>query len=379
MSKMIRNTLMGLMLVAVLAACNMNAPPATPTAESLVTLSPTEVNASVTPSATLAQTQTATLPTTPRVTVAVVTVPAEEDIAQVPTLAPSPTETPGPYRHIIAEGETLGYIIQLQPWAYPFDPAVIDAVVALNDNMLSADFLPPVGSELLIPRRTATPIPQGIDLTLTSDASIGFGERVGGVVLPQGSMPGCHNVAEGETLVGIADIYGTTLEVISQLNQNLNWFGCNFTEYSGGPNCNPIIREDQCIMVPLPTPVPTQTATPSGNETATPTPTFVPARLVFPPDGAIASAGVFALQWTSVGVLQEGNAYLVEIHDTTSDVRWSEVTTSTSLTLPDALIPSDGQTHQVRWRVSVARRLEDGTVAYSGGVGEWRTFQWQSR
>lgn len=377
MNKSVLWALLMSLSVVFLGACNITSPQPTPTVEVLVTTTET-----ATVEVTATETATATAVELPPPTVAppiqVVTAPPEV-AAIVPTAEPTPTETPAPYVHVIREGETLGSIVQLQPWGYPFDMAVINAVVALNDNIVNADILPPPGNEILIPRRTATPIPEGIELTLTSDASIGLGERVGGVVLAQGAITGCHNVVEGETLVGIADIYNTTLEVISQLNQNLNWFGCNFTQYSGGPNCNPIIRLNQCITVPLPTPIPTHTATPSGRETATPTPTLSPPRLVFPPDGAVAPAGIFALQWVSVGILQDDEVYLVELQDTTNGTNWSQITRGTSMVLPSSLVPTDGQTHTIQWRVGVGRELDGGRIEYRGGIGNWRTFQWQSR
>ncbi len=371
--KIFRNVSIGTLLVVVMSACNINAPQPliTPTAELLVSETPT-------PLPTL--TTTSTNMPAPTDTIAPVIVQSDTPLPPVqPTMPPAPTETPGPYVHVIQPNDTLGYILQLQPWGYPpFDQAVIAEVVRLN-NLRSADVLPPPGSELLIPRRTPTPIPVGIELTQTSDANLGLGERVGNSTLPQGANAGCHSVRAGETIVGIADEYNTTLEILSQLNQNLNWFGCRFDQYSGGPNCSPIIREGQCINVPLPTPTPIPTATFTGRETATPTPTFAPSRLVFPPDGAIVPAIAFTLQWASVGVLPERQVYLIELQDLTNNSQWLNVTRQTSLTLPETLIPSDGQTHRMQWRVSVAQADAQGVYNYVGGVGTWRTFQWQSR
>ena len=353
----------------------------TPTIEAIVSATPTET---LSPSAMPTETNAPTL--TPSVTAIIVisppaviaTVPSLPTISQ-PTAPPSSTETPAPYSYIIQPNDTLGYILQLQPWGYPpFDPSVIAEVVRLN-NLRNADFLPPPGSELLIPRRTSTPIPQGIELTLAADATLGVGTRIGSVALPQGAQPGCHTVREGQTIVEIADIYNTTLEIISQLNQNLNWTGCRFDQYSGGPNCRPLIRLNDCINVPLPTSTPMPSPTPSGSETPTPTPTFAAPRLVFPPDGAIAPPGVFTIQWASVGVLGPQDAYLLELQDRTDGRTWLQVTRDTSIRLPEAMIPTSGQAHIMQWRVTVARADDNGVYSYLGGVGEWRSFQWQSR
>ena len=166
-------------------------------------------------------------------------------------------------------------------------------------------------------------------------------------------------------------------EVLSQLNQDINWQGCDFTLYSGG--CSPLISIGQCIRVPLPTAVPTASPTASGNETATPTPTYEPARMVYPPNNAIAPAGVFDLRWASVGILQADEVYLVEVEDTTSSTRWSDATRQTSVRVPASIIPSDGTTHDMRWRVTIARQIDASRVEPIGGTGSWRLFTWRSR
>ncbi len=367
-----RLALLGVCVVCAISACNLVTPIVTPTAEPLVTETPSPLPS---PSATLTPTATATLLIS---TPAIVTQEPTAQINAVPTM-PEAEPTEGPYTYIIRPNDTLGFILQLQPWGYPpFDPGVIAAVVRLN-NLPNENILPPPGSELLIPRRTATPIPVGADATATSDASLGTGQRIGNVTLPQGAVAGCYTVVEGDSLIGIADRFNTTLETLSQLNQNLNWTGCRFSEYSGGPNCRPFISVGQCVNVPLPTPTPVPSPTPSGRETATPTPTYAPALGFYPPDGAIASPVAMRLEWVSVGVLRPNEVYLVEFQNLTNNTQSLHVTRNTFYVLPESLIPTDGQTHNVRWRVSVASQTDTGAYQFIGGVGDWRTFQWRSR
>jgi hypothetical protein len=358
--------------MTVFSACNINTPAPTPTAQQL----PSETN-TVEPSTTPSLTPSATLPASD--TPVVLSSPVQATPPpQQPTLPPAPVATEGPYVYVIQLDDTLGYILQLQPWGYPpFDQGVIRAVVQLN-NLANENVLPPPGSELLIPRRTATPIPEGIEATQTQDTALGVGTRIGNVTLPRGAVAGCHFVVEGDSIISIAERYNTTLEILSQLNQNLNWFGCQFDTYSGGPNCNPFITVNLCVNVPLPTPTPIPSPTPSGSETATPTPTFAPARGIFPPNGAIAPATGLTLQWVSVGELRENDVYLIEVQDLTNSSQWLQVTRQNSVVLPDTLIPTDGQAHQLQWRVSVAQQV-NGIYNYVGGVGAWRSFQWQSR
>jgi hypothetical protein len=368
-------------LLWLLAACNLNSPDATPTVEVLLTATPTaEPSATATGTATPSLTPTASL--TPEVVMLTpVDVPTQNSnlpsVGQ-PTLPPAEVATVGPWEYVIQEGDTLGSILFKQPWGYNgYDPVIQQAVVRLN-GMFSTEILPPVGTTILIPQRTPTPIPANFEVTQTAAAISGVGP-CGNVACPTNQQFDCHNVEEGESIVVIAEIYNTSLEMMSSLNQNLNWFGCNFTLPSGGPNCSPLISIGQCVTVPLPTPTIVPSATVSGNETATPTPTFAPAKLVYPPEGAVAPAGIFPLQWVSVGILKADEIYLIEVEDTTKGETWRQVTRDTSLMLPDTLIPTDGQVHQIRWRVSVARRDASGGYVYAGGTGNWRTFQWQSR
>lgn len=366
--KSILRTLL-LFVMGLLAACNFNTPLPTPTVEALVTPTVTvepSPSPSVTPGATLTKVVVAT--GAPTLSPSVPSLPALEI-----------TVTEGPYVYVIQEQDTLSFILPKQPWGYPpFDPGVLAAVVELN-NLVNENILPPPGSELLIPRRTPTPIPEGADATATSDANLGTGTRIGNVTLPQGAVVDCYTVVEGDYIIGIASEFNTTLETLSQLNQNLNWFGCQFDQYSGGPGCGPSLTVGMCVYVPLPSPTPVPSPTPSGNETATPTPTFVPARGFYPPEGAIAPPRSFMLEWVSVGILGTNDVYLIEVQDMTLGTQSLQVTRNTSIRLPDSLIPSDGRPHDFQWRVSVAQRNAGGTYDYVGGVGVWRRFTWQSR
>ncbi len=297
--------------------------------------------------------------------------------AAPPTETPTPTETLGPWVYTIQEGDTLGYIIQLEPFNYDFSLDVINAVVRLN-NLPSADILPPVGSQILIPRPTATNIPENFDITATTNANLGL-TQLGNVTIASGTSFACHNVGEGETIVGIALEYRTTLEILSQLNRDLNWSGCAFNQPGGGPNCNPTIRVGQCINVPQPTPVPTSTPTPNGNETATPTPTYAQPRTVYPSQNALLPAGRIRLQWVSTGILDVGEVYLVEVEDKTTGAKWADTTLETSILLPDSLIPADGTTHTIHWRVTVAKPNADGVYEIISGQDTIHIFQWASR
>lgn len=367
-------------MIFILSACNMNNPDIpTPTVQSNATDTPTLL-----PSDTPTLTATDMPDAPPTLTIAVpsdepqLATATETSTPLPPTDIPLPTATLGPFEYVIQEGDTLMYIIQLPQHGYDYELNVAQQVVDLNDNMTSIDFLPPVGSTILIPRPTSTATPEGLASTQQVLATIGV-DATNGAVLPSGSSVGCYEVKEDDSLISIVSEYDTTLEILSQLNPELNWFGCDFTQPGGGPECSPTIQIGQCINVPQPTPVPTFTPTPSGNETATPTPTYAAPRMVYPVNGVVVPPGQFDLQWVGVTGITDGDEYLVEITDATSGQKLLQVTESTSFTMPDSFVPSDGQPHTVQWRVSVARKNDGGVYGYAGGQGEWRAFEWLSR
>lgn len=365
-------------IIILLAACNIAVPQDfTPTPEILISDTPTPDvtdTPTLTPSAT--PSVTPTLQEVVDVPVIVATpMPTQPDLS-VPTQEANATNTPEPWTHTVQSGETLGFILQLQPWGYPpFDEAIINTVLIANGLTDPSQLRE--GQVLTIPRRTPTPIPQGIELTQAAAASRGV-QSLGNQEVPINQEFGEYVVEEGDTILGIMEQFDTTLEILSQLNRNLNWFGCNFTNPSGGPNCNPGISIGQAIQVPLPTRTPVPTNTPSGDETATPTPTYPPAIAFNPFSGAIVSGRV-TLQWTSVGVLNPEEVYLIEIVDRTIGTERNYATEKTSYTLPDNIIPTDGQARRMEWRVSVAQRNPDGSVLPIGGAGNWRVFEWRSR
>ncbi len=348
-------------LVGFLAGCNFATDDTTPTVEQIdiSTIEPlpqqtsTSVLTSPTPSLT------------PQLSIQVVTLPPT--ITPVPSLTAVPTETPGPWEYTIQEDDTIGFIIQQEPFNYAYDLHVIETIVALNDNMPNADTLPPVGQIILIPR--PTPVSAVLEVTVVATR-----DRVSSAIV--GEIR-CHIVEEGESAVSIISQYrGLTLEIFSQINANVNFLGCDFEQPGGGPSCSPFLQAGQCVNVVFPTPTPTQSPTPSGNETPTPTPTFQAPKLISPPQGATATGSV-TLQWVSVGILQPDEFYVVQVVDRTNGTVWNAITRLTSHPLPDDLIPRDGQPHQIEWNVFVAKSSGAGQYIPTGEIGTLKGFQWQ--
>lgn len=352
-------------LLMLMSGCNFAPLPQgdfTPTVEEVALTLPPSPEPSLTPSVTMT-------PEMPAITTEPTATPLP------PSETPLPSETPGPYEHVMKANETLLYIIQLYGYR---DFGVIDEIVRMNDNIPNADTLPGAGSVILIPRQTATPTPENIESAPQAN--------LGGIA-PTSEQTGLnvdapivqYTVIQDDTIVGIAQNYATTLEVLARLNPDIPFFGCNFQIPSGGPRCNPPLQIGQVVNVPAPTPTPTLSPTPSGNETPTPTPTYAAPMVVSPPQDAQVPPVSFRLEWVSVGVLQPGEVYLVQVEDTVTGAKFNDITTSTSLRLPDTLIPSDGQAHTFNWTVTVAKPNEQGVYRIISGAPAIRRFTWQSR
>ncbi|MCK6577663.1 MAG: hypothetical protein L6Q98_06115 [Anaerolineae bacterium] len=297
---------------------------------------------------------------------------------QPPTASPLPTETftPSPTfnpyaTYVIQQNDTLLYIIQQPPFYYR-SAGVIDEILRINPNILSPDQLPPPGASILIPLPTLQPTAEGFDLTQTAQPN------------GQAAIPGFNPVAqvevrEGITILGIASQYNTNLPMLATLNPGLFFLNCDFSNPSGGPDCNVPLRVGDQVNVPAPTPTFTLSPTFSGMETATPTPTYAPPVAVFPPSDSTAPGRTFPLQWVSAGVLKENEVYVIEIRDETAGTQHIDITRGTTYTLPETILPMDGQTHTIRWRVTVAEPNEQGAYRFISPQLDFRTFYWQSR
>ncbi len=275
--------------------------------------------------------------------------PATPTRLQLPTVTPAPsataTSTPvasaTPIIHTVKSGETIIYIASY----YGTSP----------DSILKANGLDETGARMLH---------VGQELVIPSTGPVGGPQPQGNEKPPQA----IHEVASGETLSSIADQYDTSVESILAANK------------LSSPD---LIYKGQELIVPLMPPTATPTPTPTPTLTPTPGPPFPAPALLSPADNAVFSGpdAVIVLDWTSVGILNDDQAYLVEVETPSDKTPLTYTTQGTSWRLSGDLWPS-GRQHTLKWRVTVVGR-EDTS---SGGQEvwkplspqvEWRHFVWQ--
>jgi LysM repeat protein len=257
---------------------------------------------------------------------------ATPTIDLTPTYSPAPSPTP--IFHEVQSGETLIYIAS-------YYGTSVDEIMEANDlDEASARLLRP-GQEVLIP-------------------STG---PVGGPV-PNAAAPPpqvIHEVELGETLISIAIDYDTTVEAILDAND------------LDSPD---LIYEGQRLIVPLMPPTITPTLTPTSTPSSTPGPPYAAPHLLSPGDEAMFQGenAVILLSWTSVAILRENQAYLVELYTPAQVTPITYTTQGTSWRLPSELRPT-GRRRAITWRVTVVGRLN----ATSAELPEWEPISLPSQ
>jgi LysM repeat protein len=256
------------------------------------------------------------------------------------TGTPSPVPTPTPIVHEIQAGETVYYIASY----YGTSPEAILEANGLDEN--SARLLR-VGQKLTIPSSGAVggPVP-------------GRARQAPRVI---------HEVKSGETLITIASDFGTTVEAI---------MGANDLD---SPD---LIYEGQNLIVPLMPPTATPTLTPTATPSSTPGPPYPAPDLLSPPNSIIfqGADAIIVLSWTSVGILRENQAYLVELETPAHADPIRYTTQATAWRLPLDLRPT-GRRRGLSWRVTVVEQsASDPDVSAWEPISlpsETRHFVWQ--
>lgn len=285
------------------------------------------LESTATPSPTL--TSTATITPTP----------------MAPTSTNTPLPTPTPATYIVKLNDSCSII------AFNFGVS-IQSIVLLNN--LAADCSNLIeGQQLLIPAPTptATALPTS---TLTSKQAT-----------EEACPKAIHTVTANDTLSGISLSYNVPMDAIR--------------EYNG--MVNDVVRFGQQLVIPL------CRRNTAGGPTATPTlpPPYSAVNLLLPADGAPFTLidQVITLQWATVGVLRENEAYAVTIEDVTEGQGRKLVVyvTDTKYIVPDTFRSRDNLPHVYRWWVVAVRQVgtdDSGNPIWepAGAASNVRVFTW---
>jgi hypothetical protein len=317
---------------------------------------------------------------TPRPTFVFVTVtPAPPTATATPTQGPC-TVTVQPGNDLLGLAYSCGHRSM----------EIIPLILELNG--LDAPENMQVGQVLEIPWPTPTPdpnaitteeaAPEGDETALDPDETLAPVEQalaVSAALATQTLQPGVmwHRVSPQENILIIAERYGANIEILSQLNPQVTFSQCDYSSYTGGPNCIVLLYEGQLIRVPAPTPTPTIQPTASGSETATPTPTptqNVPS-LTSPGDLSLfRREDIITLRWVATGALTGDQVYRVTIEDTTEGIAYTADTRDLFFIVPPEWQGADTRRHEFRWSVSVVDTTAPDDPLYTT---EPRRFSWE--
>lgn len=261
-----------------------------------------------------------------------------------PTIAPTPTPQP-PFDYTVGPGETCSLI------AFNFNVSVQSIII---QNNLPSTCPISQGQALKIPYPTATIPPPATSTPLPDLATQQACETVQ------------ITVQENDTLSSISLNYAVSMDAIKQFN--------------GLTTDNVFLG--QIILIPLCERAPDPN---KPTPTATLPPPYPAPNLLLPADGAAFTLAndVVTLQWASVGVLRDGEAYQIVIEDVTATQtsRITDYVTDTKYIVPTSFRPNDNVAHVMRWWVVPVRQAgvdDDGQPIWvaSGAVSEKRVFTW---
>ncbi|MBN1563637.1 MAG: LysM peptidoglycan-binding domain-containing protein [Anaerolineae bacterium] len=343
---------------------------------------------------------------TPRTPVATVESPTPR-VLDLPTITPVPpsptiTPTPEPCYQTAWAGATL---FEMALKCGHVDWSVVDVILELNGMESAAELRE--GQTLEIPWPTATPGGEPVSANTGADAASNAGSDAGttantttsdDLVLNEFGTPdrlaqyqnveptlrpglAWHEVQSGETIASVAYLYGTTVEILSQVNPEIEFYQCDYGQTYGGPNCSVMLYEGQSMRVPVPIPTPESTATPSfRSPTPLPTSTYNAPYLIAPEDGTHFNMDqIVTLRWNGTGTLATNERYVVRVYDMDTGEDYQALVPDTFYSLPGGWQPDDRKRHTFRWTISVGAVDAEFNVLDEHDITEPRYFSWDSR
>jgi LysM repeat protein len=284
----------------------------------------------------------------------------------IATPIPSPTLGPTPVtvKYRVKAGDSLIEIAA----RYKTTVQAIKAANNLKDDTIR------VGEELIIPLPTPTPPPGA-----NPSPSSGTPTPLSNQSPPPSAAAGAtgvirHTVQRGDTLIGVAASYGSSVDAIRIANQLESDF----------------LSIGQVLLVPVGAWSPTPTPVPSAIAAATPSAAFTygAPNLLWPPDGYAfrGNKDLPTLRWESPGVLRPNEFYVLHI-----DYAWNgekksivrQIKQGTSIKLEASDYPgASASGTSFSWYVlvviqtSAGTRTSTATLSASSPPSATRTFVW---
>ncbi|MFH2102485.1 MAG: LysM peptidoglycan-binding domain-containing protein [Chloroflexota bacterium] len=177
-----------------------------------------------------------------------------------------------------------------------------------------------------------------------------------------------------------------TVSYIVQANDTLSSIAVNYNvSMSAIKDWNGLTTDNVYLDQPLTIPLCMRAATPGPSPTPTLPAPYPAPNLLLPPDGApftLANDSV-TLQWASIGILRDNEAYQVIVEDVTAGTgrRLVETATDTKFIVPVTFRPQDNRPHVMRWWVVTVRQTgvtEQGEPIWTlaGTASLQRVFTW---
>jgi LysM repeat protein len=216
---------------------------------------------------------------------------------------------------------------------------------------------------------------------LSADGRLGVGQELiipvagpmGGAAPPPTPTP----TATGGALMYVVRSGDTISSIAQRYGSNIDWIFKANNIKSGD-----VLRIGQALLIPLsattPTPVPTNEIVPE-TPTPTPEPDLDAPLLLAPANGSILSGqNEVLLSWTSVGILAPDQSYVVTL--TEGDERgptaewWTKATT---LRMPEQYRGTGGASRDYRWRVQVRYGSKENPGRAASPPSQEFRFTWQ--
>ena len=299
--------------------------------------------------------------------------------SQPPTDVPTSTPTRAPCVRKVAEGDSLIAIVSRCGHG---SLAILPTVMALNG--ITDETRVQIGQEIIVPYPSATPDPAATSAPTEVESAANTQDQLERLAfdpfaptLTPTLLPGLmwHIVRPDEDMIYIVAIYDTDLKILADLNPEISFPLCDFSEVYGGPECTVQLSIGQHVRVPAPTPTSTPpSAAGVTTPTARPTATFNAPIAQSPANEAYFSPlDQVTLRWVGTGRLDADEVYRIDFTNLDSGQRFQAETRELFLIVPSDWQSRDAESHRYSWQVSVFNTKSDHSTYQS----ETRSLVWQ--